>query len=122
MILLIEDDAFTAGLIIRLLAPTPVRWARNGDEGIHLFRTMPFEMVVTDIVMPRRSGIATIIEIRRIDGAIPILAITMGGTEGADGDLLRLAASVGATATLAKPFEREALMAKVRQCLALRAA
>jgi DNA-binding response OmpR family regulator len=122
MILLIEDDDFTARLITQLLAPNEVCRARNGEEGLQLFRTMPFEMVVTDIVMPKRSGLATIIGIRKLDGAVPILAITMGGNVGAQGDLLRLAESIGATATLAKPFERDGLMAKVRHCLSSAAA
>ena len=116
LILLIEDDAFFAVMTAKMLAPATVRIARNGKEGMEYFDRERFDMVITDLVMPEKDGLSTIIDIRKQDTAVPIIAISGGGNIGTQGDLLRLAQTLGATATLAKPFGREQLLAKVRAC------
>ena len=117
MILLIEDDEFTAGLLMKLLAPAGVRHARNGSEGLEEFQSGQFDLVITDLVMPQMDGLATIVGIRKLDRSVPIIAMTSGGSLGAKGDLLILAKKLGANATLMKPVDRERLMEKVRECL-----
>ena len=117
MILLIEDEEFTAGLIAALLAPAPVRHARNGLEGLQLFRSEPFDMIITDLVMPVKDGLSTITDVRKFAPSIPILAISIGGNLGGLRNL-QIAKKLGATATLAKPFERVQLMEKIEECLA----
>ena len=119
-ILLIEDDPFFAVLTAKMLAPAIVRIARNGIEGLEYLQRERFDLVITDIVMPEKDGISTIIDLRKTDATIPVLAISGGGNIGTQGDLLRMAKQLGATETLAKPFGREELMAKVRLCLPAR--
>jgi DNA-binding response OmpR family regulator len=116
-ILLIEDDPFFAILTTKMLAPATVRLARHGVEGLELLEHERFDLVITDLVMPQKDGIATIIEFRKRDRSTPILAMSGGGNLGTQGDLLRLAMRIGATAALEKPFGREELLAKVRLCL-----
>jgi DNA-binding response OmpR family regulator len=120
MILLIEDEDFTADLIARLLAPAEVRRARNGSQGLALFQNEPFDLIITYLVMPTMDGLSTIAAIRKLDRAVPILAMSSSGSLATKGDLLALAMRVGANATLMKPFDREPLMDKVRECLAAR--
>jgi DNA-binding response OmpR family regulator len=117
-ILVVEDDDFAGGLIGRMLAPALVSRARDGIEGLHLFGAGRFDLVITDLIMPRRDGLSTIADIRRLDSSVPIIAMSGGGSIGAKGDLLKLARTMGADATLPKPFERDALMAVVLGCLA----
>jgi CheY-like chemotaxis protein len=115
-ILLIEDDKFFAVLTAKMLAPAAVRIAYNGAEGLEYLKSERFDLIVTDIVMPEKDGIATIMDIRKGDPATPILAMSGGGNIGSQGDLLLMAKQLGATATLVKPFDRAALLAKVQEC------
>jgi two-component system chemotaxis response regulator CheY len=73
--------------------------------------------VVTDLLMPEKDGIETILELRKRNATLPVLAISGGGSIGHRGDLLRMAQELGATATLSKPFTREELLAAVSLCL-----
>lgn len=119
-ILLIDDDAFFAILTSKMLAPATVLIARNGIEGLEFFERQHFDLVITDLVMPEKDGISTIIDLRKLNVTVPILAISGGGNIGSQGDLLRMATQIGATETLAKPFSREALLEKVYRCLSAR--
>lgn len=119
-ILLVDDDRFFAKLTAAMLAPAEVQIAKNGAEGLDMMRRQPFDLLITDLLMPEKDGIETILEIRRVNETLPILAISGGGKYGARGELLRMAQRLGATATLQKPFSREQLIAAVDQCLAAR--
>jgi CheY-like chemotaxis protein len=119
-ILLIDDDRFFAKLTAAMLAPAEVVVASDGGEGLAMMRARPFDLLITDLLMPEKDGIETILEIRRAGAELPILAISGGGRYGSRDDLLRMAERLGATATLQKPFTREQLLAAVERCLAVR--
>lgn len=90
--------------------------AEEGAAGPQLLKTHRIDLVVTDIIMPCMEGIETIREFREIDPDLPIIAMSGGGlTAGAD--YLRMAEALGANAILAKPFDREELLAIVEGCL-----
>lgn len=119
-ILLVDDDRFFAKLTAAMLAPADVHIAKNGAEGLAMMKREAFDLLITDLLMPEKDGIETIVEIRRKNEHLPILAISGGGKYGARDELLRMAQQLGATATLQKPFTREQLIAAVDQCLASR--
>lgn len=121
-ILLVDDDRFFAKLTAAMLAPAEVQIALNGAEGLDMMKRQSFDLLITDLLMPEKDGIETILEIRRVNETLPILAISGGGKYGARGELLRMAQRLGATATLQKPFSREQLVAAVDLCLAARSA
>jgi len=87
--------------------------AASGAEGIELFRKEKFDILLTDLMMPGKNGLETIFEIRRIDPTVRIVAVSGAGVSPKGGDLLELAADIGAHVALAKPFQlpelREAL-------------
>jgi DNA-binding response OmpR family regulator len=116
-ILLIDDEPFFARMTAAMLAPADVSVARNGAEGLRMIQGQSFDLVVTDLLMPEKDGIETILELRKRDATLPVLAISGGGSIGHRGDLLRMAQELGATATLSKPFTREELIAAVSLCL-----
>ncbi|MSP49543.1 MAG: response regulator [Alphaproteobacteria bacterium] len=121
-ILLVDDDSFFTKLTAAMLSPAEVHIASNGAECQAMMREHTFDLLITDLLMPEKDGIETIIELRRENTTLPILAISGGGRLGARSDLLRMAQDLGATATLRKPFSREQLLAAVEQCLATRTA
>ena len=53
--------------------------AIDGIEGLKLFNDNQVDLVITDIVMPRKEGIETIIEMKKICPDIKIIAMSGGG-------------------------------------------
>lgn len=80
-----------------------VRTAANGDETLAHVRERVPDLVITDIVMPQRDGIETIIELRSGHPGIKLIAMAGARQVGAF-SYLTAAVSLGADAVLAKPF------------------
>lgn len=64
-ILLVDDDRFFAKLTAAMLAPADVHIAKNGAEGLAMMKREPFDLLITDLLMPEKDGIETIVEICR---------------------------------------------------------
>ena len=113
-IVVIDDDAMVRISIQRILEAEgyEVALAHNGREGLSLTQRLAPRLVITDIIMPEKEGIETIRDIRALDPAVRIVAISGDGI-GPNVDFLRIARKLGADATLAKPFRREELLACV---------
>jgi DNA-binding response OmpR family regulator len=77
--------------------------AGDGAAALELFRQRRFDVVITDLIMPDKEGIETIIELRRFRPPPSIIAISGGGRIPSE-DYLAMARQFGAAATLAKPF------------------
>ncbi len=95
--------------------------AADGMAGVQAFRDQGADLVITDLIMPEKEGIETILELRDVDPGIPILAISGGSMPEDPGGVLVDAALLGATATLAKPFELPVLLETVQGLLSGRA-
>jgi CheY-like chemotaxis protein len=123
-ILVIDDDWAVRKTIEAILqnAGHSVAIAADGEDGTEQFRQAPGDLVLCDIFMPRKSGIATLRALREMSGSIPIVMMSGGaprqerhGTEFID--YLELARMYGATATIAKPFKATELIAVIEQAL-----
>ena len=90
--------------------------ATDGIAGLAAQENAAFDLVITDLVMPGKEGIETIIELRRRAPQLRIIAMS-GGGHGKAVDYLELAAKLGAKRTLAKPFSLEQLTATVTEAL-----
>jgi DNA-binding response OmpR family regulator len=93
-----------------------VHEAANGNEGLARIAQSTPDVVITDILMPDKEGIETILELRRTHPKIRIIAISGGGRTG-NKDFLRTAKHLGADRTLAKPFGLAELLRLVREVL-----
>lgn len=115
LVLVIEDDTVLLSAMTDWLKAEGYRVmaAADGGRGLDLFRQMKADIVVTDIIMPEREGIETLMALKALAPETPILAISGGGRVPA-GDFLTLAKSLGADGVLAKPFRREAFLERVR--------
>jgi DNA-binding response OmpR family regulator len=98
-----------------------VRAAPDGEAGLAHFMAEAAELVVTDIIMPNREGIETIVELRKASPTVKVIAISGGYRIGPD-DFLQLARHVGADGALAKPFRLAELVALAGKLLGTRAA
>jgi len=113
MILVIDDDDLVLGTLELALARAGHKsvTAKNGREGIELFRRHRPVLVITDIVMPEAEGIETIRHLRKFDPAPLIIAIS-----GSD-HYLHAAQRFGASAVLQKPFRTFELFAVIHRLL-----
>ena len=77
-VLLIEDDDLVRATLRDALESNgyEVATATNGLDGLERFRSAPADVVVTDILMPEKEGIETIIELRRDHPEVKIIAIS----------------------------------------------
>jgi CheY-like chemotaxis protein len=111
-ILLIDDDDTVRAVIQAMLrsAGHDVATAADGLEGLDQIRQQAFDLVLCDIFMPGLDGIATLTELRRLDGKLPVVMMTAGSPRAArigrqdNADYLSLARTLGATETIEKPF------------------
>ena len=119
-ILLIDDDERLRGMLRMLLVKLghEVSEAGTGKEGIAAYTGGGVDLVITDVVMPDKEGLETIMELRRKHGAKKIIAMSGGGYM-APSDYLRTALQMGATRAIAKPFSHDAMITLVNEVLAL---
>jgi DNA-binding response OmpR family regulator len=104
-VLLIDDDPLVLEALSNHLARDghEVLRARDGREGVDTFRAEGADVVVTDLLMPTKEGLETIMEIRDLSASVVIIAIS-GGGQNSPIDLLDFARKVGANVILKKPF------------------
>ena len=117
-ILIIDDDVQILDMLRQTLELKgyEVVDATNGKEGIRLYRENPADLIITDIVMPEKEGIETIIELKRNFPDVKIIAISGGGRITPEG-YLSMAKRLGANRTFEKPVERDELLAAVRELI-----
>lgn len=115
-ILVIEDNADFQELLKLALEAEGYRvsTAPNGQAGLEILAREPADVVITDIFMPGKEGIETIAELRKQAPQVRIIAMS-GRPSNTDFDPLSIAAELGASATLKKPFELDELLAAVRK-------
>ena len=113
-ILIIEDEEQTRRMIVEVLqrAGYEVSEARDGVEGLRRYRESPTDLIITDILMPGKEGLETIMELRRDFPRIKIIAMSGGGRTG-NLNFLDIAERLGAQRTLQKPFHLQ----EVLQCV-----
>lgn len=114
-ILVIEDDQRVAELIQRGLEENGFNptLAYDGLSGKKLALNNPFDLIITDIILPKIDGLDLCKQIREIQPGTPIIMLTALGTtddkvEGFD---------AGADDYLVKPFEMRELLARIRVLL-----
>ena len=116
----IDDDPSVRELLCAMLIEDgyDVAEAADGNAGMKLFRKRPADLVITDLIMPEKEGIETILELRRHFPGVKIIAMGGGGIVEA-GDYLGMARGVGAHRVFEKPFGVSEMLNGVRELLNL---
>jgi len=115
-ILVIDDDANILEILAEMLtaAGYEVVAASSGREGIKLYRQAPFDLVVTDLIMPEKDGLEVLMEVRKDFPKAKI--ITLSGNPYGHSSL-EASRALGAARTLRKPFSEHQLLEAVREVL-----
>ncbi len=114
-ILIVEDEKRVADLLKIGLEENGYQTmvAYDGAMGLRLFQSHTFQLVISDIILPKLDGFELCKEIRRINDRIPVLMLTALGT--ADDKLEGFDA--GADDYMVKPFDFRELTARVKALL-----
>lgn len=114
-ILLVEDEETLAvGLEYNLTEEGYlVEWAKNGREAIDFFKSVRFDLIILDIMLPYVNGFEIAEMVRKADPQIPILMLT-AKTE--SGDKVK-GLEKGADDYLTKPFHLQELLLRVNGML-----
>jgi DNA-binding NtrC family response regulator len=117
-ILIVDDDAGIRRTLQTLLqrAGYEVMLASDGDEAIRLWRDHGGDLVITDLHMPEKDGIQTIIELLSHSPGVRIIAMS-GGGQTKRLDLLGNASLLGAVLTIEKPFTIAEMLGIVSRAL-----
>lgn len=89
--------------------------ARDGDEALQLAETFRPDLVLLDVMMPRRSGFEVCRQLRE-NPALRPMRIVMLSARGRDAEVGK-GLALGADAYVTKPFSTKELVAKVRELL-----
>ena len=114
-ILLVEDDP-NFGTVLKdylMLNDYSVSLAKDGLEGLIMFKNDDFDICILDVMMPRKDGFSLAKDIRTTNKEVPIIFLTAKTMKE---DVLK-GYEVGADDYLNKPFDSEVLLYKIKAIL-----
>ncbi|NOX75940.1 MAG: response regulator [Gammaproteobacteria bacterium] len=116
-ILAVDDSASMRQMVVFTLkgAGHQVAEAKDGQEALGLAKSQKFDLVLTDVNMPRMDGISLARELRALPAFkfVPILMLT---TE-AGLNKKQEGRAAGATGWIVKPFNPEQLLATIKKVM-----
>lgn len=118
-ILVVDDNVDVRDLVVHFLSSDGfhVFSASNGDEALAILKSNPVNLVLLDVMMPGKSGLEVLEEIRTHSNKnvrdVPVMMITAkSSTEDIDAAL-----ATGANSYVVKPFRATTIREKVRTIL-----
>ncbi|HVP11264.1 MAG TPA: heavy metal response regulator transcription factor [Phycisphaerae bacterium] len=114
-VLVIEDEPGVAAFVRRGLreAGFAVDLADNGDDGSHMACAESYDLIILDLMLPRRDGFSILGELRGRGITTPVICLT--ARDAVDDRVKGL--DLGADDYLAKPFSFAELLARIRAIL-----
>jgi DNA-binding response OmpR family regulator len=114
-ILIVEDDVQLARQLGRILEEQRymVDTARDGEEALDWIFDQPCDLIILDIMLPKKDGLSVLQEIRQAEISTPVLMLTARGET--DDRIQGL--DLGADDYLGKPFSMAELLARARALL-----
>jgi CheY-like chemotaxis protein len=116
-VLICEDEPALRELIrVSLRGPYQIVEADDGDESLAVARRVRPDLVILDVMMPRRSGIEVLAELRRDEAlaSTPVIVLT------AQPETRDEALENGANRVITKPFVPDDISSAVEEVLAAR--
>jgi DNA-binding response OmpR family regulator len=112
-ILVVEDHAGLARNVARALresAGYAVDISLDGEDGLHLASTNPYDLILLDLMLPKLDGIDVLRSLRRRNISSPVLILTSRDDKKTTVELLE----AGADDYLTKPFDVGEMVARCR--------
>lgn len=120
-ILVVDDDRIVRDFAKEVLERHDylVQSASDGESALSFLASLPVDVVLIDIMMPRKEGLETIIELRQNYPKLTVFAMSASGARRGH-DFLATASKFGAHGVLQKPFTPEQLLTLLHSCPNLR--
>lgn len=120
-ILVVEDDIFVSDMLSQVLtrAHHHVKVAKDGEDAVDVLQSFVPDIMVTDILMPKKSGTTLISEVKAQHPKMDIIAISGGGRADPIG-YLDLSEELGAAVSFAKPVDNDAILMSIDLLLSQR--
>jgi two-component system copper resistance phosphate regulon response regulator CusR len=114
-LLVVEDEPKTAAYLQKGLQESGfvLDIVGNGEDGLHLAKNSHYDLIILDVMLPRRDGWSVLSELRQAGSATPVLFLTARDSVQ---DRVR-GLENGADDYLVKPFAFSELLARVRSLL-----
>ncbi len=114
-ILVVDDNQDIRKLVVQMLGieDYDILTAINGDEALEIMKSHRFDLILLDIMMPGKSGMEVLTEIRSSkDSKIKDLLVVMLTAKSSMEDI-EAALSAGATSYIIKPFRSKTIKQKI---------
>ncbi len=117
-IIVIDDEPYILLMLKKMLEKEghEVEMASNGVEGISLYHENGADLIITDIVMPEKEGLETIINLKTENPSLKVIAISGGGRVDSR-EYLHSAQLLGAEKIFQKPFKKDEIVRAVAELL-----
>ena len=117
-ILIIDDDVHILASLRDMLELEghQVLDAADGNRGMNVLKKEQVDLVITDIIMPEKDGLETIMALRRDFPNVRIIAMSGGGEHIGQDDCLHWAKAFGAKQVLYKPLSRGQVLEAIGEC------
>jgi two-component system nitrogen regulation response regulator NtrX len=117
-LLIVDDDASTLASLARAfrLAGHEATVCDNANRALELLKSQPFDMMLSDVVMPGKDGITLLEEVRNLGVTIPVVMISGQ----ANIEMAVRATRLGAADFLEKPLSTDKLLLTVDNVLKLK--
>jgi len=111
-ILLVEDDEVISSFVVKGLreAGFAVDRSADGEDGLHLALTEPYDVIIVDLMLPKLDGLSLITGVRDLKPNIPIMILS--AKRSVDDRVKGL--QTGSDDYLTKPFAFSELLARVQ--------
>lgn len=115
-LLLVEDEKNFASVLKDYLKMNgfAVSLCENGELGLSVFKSEPFDLCIVDVMMPKKDGFALVNEIKALNPSVPVIFLTAKTLRE---DVIK-GYKTGADDYVTKPFDSEVLLYKIKAILA----
>ena len=120
-ILVIEDDPVGRRMLSDFLVSKgySVTWAANGADGVEMARMVDPDLVLCDVLLPRKSGFEVCFDLKRAGAALRAPIVLMSAVLRSSEEQTYAKDGLRADAYLVKPFAMSAMLAHIEQLLAV---
>lgn len=112
-ILIVDDEPLLCDILAQILDGYQVTTVKNGSEAVQILEGTPFQMVITDLMMPQVDGFTVLVSAKKANPRTDVLVLT--GYPSLENE--RRCRALGCTDILAKPFAVTAIRSRVEACL-----